>query len=122
MRQGLFNAIAILACCPFAAPAAAATSSCKSFSGTATAPFKTWAVDDSRDALKGAIDKWKAGRGLTGPVSQIAEKPSPRPYWRTSISPDLFLPPDVVTTSAYTICWKGVVSPVVCTSSAKLCW
>jgi hypothetical protein len=24
--------------------------------------------------------------------------------------------------SAYTICWTGVVSPVVCTSGAKVCW
>jgi hypothetical protein len=27
-----------------------------------------------------------------------------------------------VSDSAYTLCWKGVVSPVVCTSGAKLCW
>ena len=37
-------------------------------------------------------------------------------------SPDLFLAPDVITDSAYTVCWKGVVSPVVCTSGAKVCW
>jgi hypothetical protein len=27
-----------------------------------------------------------------------------------------------VTAKSYTVCWKGVVSPVVCTSGAKVCW
>ena len=122
MSRSLSNGMVIVVCFGLAVPAAAAKSSCKPFSGTATAPFKTWAVDDSRDTLKEAIDKWKAGRAIAGPVSQTAEKPSPRPYWRSSISPDLFLRPDVVSESDYTVCWKGVVSPVVCTSGAKLCW
>jgi hypothetical protein len=122
MWRNVANVMLIGACCGLVVPAAAAKSSCKTFAGTATAPFKTWAVDDSRDTLKEAIDKWKAARRLVGPVSQTAEKPSPRPYWRSSITADLFLAPDVVTESDYTLCWKGVVSPVVCTSGAKLCW
>ena len=32
------------------------------------------------------------------------------------------LKPDVVTAKSYTVCWKGVVSKVVCTSGAKVCW
>jgi hypothetical protein len=90
------------------------------------APPTRWssrnAVDESLESLCEAIDKWKAESGVTGPVSEIAEKPRPHPYWRSEISPHLFLPPDTVTDSAYSICWKGVVSPVVCTSGAKLCW
>jgi hypothetical protein len=65
-----------------AAPASATKPGCKIFSGTVTAPFKTWAVDDLRDTLRDAIDKWEAGRGMTGQVSQTAEKPTPNPYWR----------------------------------------
>jgi len=121
MRRSLFNVMLFATCCGLATPTAVAKSSCKSFAGTATAPFKTWAVDDSRDTLKEAIDKWKANHEMAGTV-QTAEKPAPHPYWRSSISPDLFLPPDVITESEHTICWKGVVSPVVCTSGAKLCW
>ena len=57
---------------------------------------------------------------VTGPVRETLEKPTPNPYWRSSVSPHLLLPPDVVSDSAYTICWAGVVSPVVCTSGAQL--
>jgi len=28
----------------------------------------------------------------------------------------------VVTPKSYTVCWHGVISPVVCTSGAKVCW
>jgi hypothetical protein len=28
----------------------------------------------------------------------------------------------VITDTSYTLCWRGVVSPVVCTSGAKVCW
>jgi hypothetical protein len=89
-------------------------------SGTADGLVKTRAVEDSLTSLRDAIDKWKAANGVTGPISQTAEKPAPHPYWRSAVSPELFLAPDVVTDSTYTLCWKGVVSPVVCTSGAKL--
>jgi len=92
------------------------------FSGTSDAIVKSGAVEGSLESLREAIDKWKAENGVTGPVSETAQKPQLHPYWRSEISPHLFLQPDVVTDAAYTICWKGVVSPVVCTSGAKLCW
>jgi hypothetical protein len=28
----------------------------------------------------------------------------------------------VVTAKSHTVCWRGVVSPVVCTSGAAVCW
>ena len=85
-------------------------------------PWKDNAVEKSVKSLREAIDKWKIENGVTGPVSETAEKPAPNPYWRSSISPHLLLPPDVVSDSAYTICWTGVVSPVVCTSGAQVCF
>jgi hypothetical protein len=55
---------------------------------------------------------------------------TPNPYWRSSVSADMFCfniwcgvyKPDIVNKSSYTVCWSGVVSPYVCTSGAKLCW
>jgi hypothetical protein len=67
------------------------------------------------------IEKWKADSGVTGPVTVTAEKLQPHPFWRSSVPSYALLPPDVVSDSAYTICWTGVVSPVVCTSGARLC-
>ena len=122
MPKLILTAFIIIACCSFPAPAGAAKMRCKSFSGTATGPFKSWAVDDAQQTLKAVIDKWHVAHPISGISNQIADKPNPNPYWRDSISPDLFLPPDVLTNSDHTICWKGVVSPVVCTSGAKLCW
>ena len=73
--------------------------------------------------LNDAIAKWKADNKVVDrPSNQTAEKPAPHPYWRSAVSPELFLAPDVVTDTSYTLCWKGVVSPVVCTSGAKVCW
>jgi hypothetical protein len=111
-----------LACGLLPQPLAAAADRCLVFSGTADALGKQKAVDDSRISLQGAIAKWKTDNQVADPVSVIADKPAPHPYWRSAISPDLFLAPDVITDSAYTVCWKGVVSPVVCTSGAKVCW
>ena len=122
MGRSLSFAMVALACLGMSPPASAAFSRCMFFSGTADALVKPNAVEESLEALREAIDKYKAENGVSGPASEIAEKPRPHPYWRSEISPHLFLPPDTVSDSAYTICWKGVVLPVVCTSGAKLCW
>lgn len=122
MRRSLLFAMVVLVCLGMSPPACAAFSRCMFFSGTADALVKPNAVEKSLEALREAIDKYKAENGVTGPASEIAEKPRPHPYWRSEISPHLFLPPDTVSDAAYTLCWKGVVSPVVCTSGAKLCW
>jgi hypothetical protein len=119
MLRSLLLAIVVLACSGMSFQASAAFSRCMFFSGTADALVKP---TESLEALREAIDEYKAENGVTGPASEIAEKPRPHPYWRSEISSHLFLPPDTVSDSAYTLCWKGVVSPVVCTSGAKLCW
>jgi hypothetical protein len=122
MRRSLLLALVALICWVMPLPVSAQFSRCMYFSGTADALIKSNAVDESLKSLREAIDKWKAETGVTGPVSETAEKPKPVPYWRSEVRPDLFLPPDVVSDAAYTLCWKGVVSPVVCTSGTKLCW
>ena len=121
MRRCLMLAVAAAACCAPLAQAAAAPR-CLIFSGTADGFGRTKAVQESVASLREAIDKWKASNGITGPVTETAEKPQPHPYWRSTVAPNQFYTPDVVTDTAYTICWQGVVSPVVCTSGAKLCW
>ncbi|HEY9520581.1 MAG TPA: hypothetical protein VIQ39_03450 [Methyloceanibacter sp.] len=122
MRRSLLLALVALACLAMPNPVLAQFTRCMYFSGTADALIKSNAVDESQKSLRKAIDKWKAETGVTGPVSETAEKPRPVPYWRSEVDPSLFLPPDEVSDTAYTLCWKGVVSPVVCTTGAKVCW
>ena len=109
-------------CWSTACTIAAAQTQCASFSDTIDGVNKDRAVEKSLKSLDEQIEKWKADNGVTGPVTVAAEKPQPRPFWRSSVPSHALLPPDVVSDSAYTICWTGVVSPVVCTSGTKLCW
>jgi hypothetical protein len=122
MRQSLLLAVLAFACWALPSHGSAAFNRCLFFAGTADALVKSNAVEESQKSLREAIDKWKVDNGVTGPVSETAQKPQPHPYWRSEVDPSLFLPPDVVTDASYTLCWKGVVSPVVCTTGAKLCW
>jgi hypothetical protein len=109
-------------CWSTACTIAAAQTQCVSFSDTIDGINKDRAVKKSLKSLDEQIEKWKADNGMTGPVTVTAEKPQPHPFWRKSVPSHALLPPDVVSDYAYTICWKGVVSPVVCTSGTKLCW
>jgi hypothetical protein len=94
---------------------------CVSFSDSIDGVNKDRAVEKSLKSLDEEIEKWKAENGVTGPVTVTAEKPQPHPFWRSSVPSYALLPPDVVSDYAYTICWTGVVSPVVCTSGARVC-
>jgi hypothetical protein len=114
--------IVIAAICGLPVPSARALPRCLFISGTADGLRKTKAVEDSLAALQDAITQWKTENGITGAVKQTAQKPPPHPYWRSEVDPSLFLPPDQVTDTTYTLCWKGVVSPVVCTTGAQVCW
>lgn len=120
MRQGYFAAAALLLAISATPQHAFAYSQCVLISGTADGIVKENAVAGSRDALKEAIDSWKSEHGVSSAVITAA-KARPKPYWRDQVSSDLYYKPDVVDQSAYTVCWEGVVSPVVCTSGAKLC-
>ena len=101
---------------------AAAETQRVSFSDSIDGVDKNHAVEKPLKSLHEQIEKWKADNGVTGPVSVTAEKPQPHPFLRSSVPAFAVLPPDVVSDSAYTICWTGVVSPVVCTSGARVCW
>jgi len=95
---------------------------CLSFSGTSDAIRKSNAVEAALKSLQKAIDEWKAKTGVVGPFMATPERPRPVPYWRSSVRPSLFLQPDVISDTTHTICWRGVFSPVVCTSGTRLCW
>jgi hypothetical protein len=122
MRRSGLLLMVVAAICGLPIPASAALPRCLYISGTADALRKAKAVEDSLVALQDAITKWKTDNAITGAVKQTAQKPEPHPYWRSTVSPELVLPPDAVTDTTYTLCWKGVVSPVVCTSAAQVCW
>lgn len=99
--------------------AAPAKAGCQKIVGTADGWDKNDAVTGAQAALAGAVAEMKSKRTL---VSVSPSKPKPQPYWRDSVSADLFVKPDVVTAKSHTVCWHGVVSPVVCSSGASVCW
>lgn len=100
---------------------APANAVCLGFSGTADGFDKATAVTRAQDAVAQAISDYKKVKRIRS-VSVSAMRASPQPYWRSSVSQDLFQKPDIVRSDSYTICWSGVVSPYVCTSGAKVCW
>jgi hypothetical protein len=99
----------------------ASAGGCSKFVGTADGWDKADAVGGAQAALAGAITDFKAQKKIAS-VSVSGMRAKPEPYWRESVSADLFVKPDVVTAKSYTVCWHGVVSPVVCSSGAKVCW
>jgi len=103
------------------AQGAPANAGCLGFSGTADGFDKVTAVTRAQSAVATAIADYKAQKRL-GAASVTAMRAKPQPYWRDSVSADLFHKPDIVKTNSYTVCWAGVISPFVCTSGAKACW
>lgn len=100
---------------------APANAACLGFSGTADGFDKVTAVSRAQAAVAQAIADYKTQKKIrTVAVSGMRAKP--QPYWRTSVSDNLYHKPDIVTADSYTVCWAGVVSPYVCTSGAKACW
>jgi hypothetical protein len=100
---------------------ATAQAGCVGLSGTADGFDRATAVSRAQNALATAIAEFKAEKRIRS-VSVSAMRAKPQPYWRGSVSSDLYQKPDVVTSKSYTVCWSGVVSPSVCTSGAKICW
>ena len=82
---------------------------------------KTMAVKASLTALRQEIAALRSKRGL-GQVSISPAQPKPNPYWRGQVTANLYQKPDIISSTAHTTCWRGVVSPSVCTSGAKVCW
>ena len=100
---------------------AQAHAGCVGLSGTADGVNKATAVSRSQNAVNEAINEYKAAKRL-GTTTVRPMRAKPQPYWRDSVSDNLFHKPDIVTARFHTVCWSGVVSPFVCTSGAKLCW
>ena len=75
MRPSLLLAVVAVACWVMPFPVSAQLTRCMFFSGTADALVKSNAVEESLESLREAIDKWKADNGVTGPVSETAQKP-----------------------------------------------
>jgi hypothetical protein len=98
-----------------------ANAGCYAFSGTADGFDQITAVTRAQAAVAEAIDDYKKQKKLHS-VSVTAMRAKPQPYWRDSVSADLYHKPDIVKPDSYTVCWSGVVSPYVCTSGAKACW
>jgi hypothetical protein len=100
---------------------ATAQAGCVGLSGTADGFDRRTAVGRAQNALANAINDFKAQKRIRY-VSVSAMRAKPQPYWRETVSSELYQKPDVVTSKSYTVCWSGVVSPSVCTSGAKVCW
>jgi hypothetical protein len=115
------SALALIAagfCLALGAPAQAG---CVGLSGTADGFDKETAVSRAQLALDQYVKEYRAQKKL-GAVTLSAMRAAPQPYWRSSVSENMFYKPDIVTAKSYTVCWQGVVSPFVCTSGAKACW
>ena len=121
--RGCIAAAAIFILCATAAPAQQdpVTRRCLLISGTGDGLAKEAAKEAAQSALDEAIANLQVQQNFMT-YTATPWKPEPKPYWRSSIGEHLFLPPDEITDQRHTICWRGVVSPAVCTSGSKVCW
>lgn len=103
------------------AQSATAQAGCVGLNGTADGVNKSTAIERSQNALAAAIQEFKASKRIHS-VNVTPMRPNPQPYWRDSVSPNLYQKPDIVTSQSHTLCWSGVISPSVCSSGAKVCW
>jgi len=82
------------------------------------------AVAASQGAFANGLASYKRKRGWRRITSVTAYPVRPDPLWkavRTSVPSSMILRPIVRTKRYYTVCWPGVVSPVVCTTGARVC-
>ena len=106
-------------CC--GAQAAPANAACREFSGTARGWDQVTAVTLAQAAVADAIKQYRTEKKI-GPITVKAMRAKPQPYLRNVVTNDLFYKPNIVKANSYTVCWRGVVDPYVCTSGAKACW
>jgi hypothetical protein len=116
-----FLGVALIAAVIGMAQGSPASAGCVGFSGTADGFDKETAIERAQAALADAVTGFKAEKKL-GAITVSGMKAKPQPYWRDSVSADLFRGPPIVKSNSYTICWTGVISPYVCTSGAKVCY
>ena len=74
---------------------APANAACLGFSGTADGFNKVTAVTRAQAAVAAAITEYKSKERL-GAVSVTAMRATPKPYWRSAVSANLFHKPDIV--------------------------
>ena len=123
------TSLSLIAAACYLVLSAPAEAGCVGLSGTADGFDKETAVSRAQLALTDYVKDYKATKHLSA-VNVSAMRVSPQPYWRSSVSENMFClgiqcgiyKPDIVNASSYTVCWYGVVSPYVCTSGAKVCW
>jgi len=77
------------------AQSAPANAGCLGFSGTADGFDRETGISRAQLALAEAINEYKKSKKL-GSVTVTPMKAKPQPYWRDSVSADLFYKPDVV--------------------------
>ena len=116
-----FAVVALVAGVIGMAQGSPASATCTGFSGTADGFDRETAIDRAQAALAAAVAGFKAEKKLSA-ITVSGMKAKPQPYWRDSVSADLYRGPPVVKSNSYTICWTGVISPFVCTSGAKVCY
>ena len=116
-----FAVVALIAAVIAMAHGSPALAACMGFSGTADGFDKETAISRAQLALADAVAGFKAEKKLSA-ITVSGMKAKPQPYWRDSVSADLFRGPPIVKSNSYTICWTGVISPYVCTSGAKVCY
>ncbi len=99
---------------------------CHLFGVTWDGGSKRSAAQRAQSGLKETIAQWRARQGRnsgwrSNGVTIEGHAMRPNPYWRSRVTGDLYLRPDVRTATSYTVCWKGVISTAVCTAGAKVC-
>ena len=85
---------------------------------------KASAIAASQGAFDAGLPSYMRQRGWRRITSVRAHAVRPDPLWkavRSSVPPSMILGPIVRTRRHYTVCWPGVVSPVVCTTGATVC-
>lgn len=100
---------------------ASAQARCATVFATDDGPYKSFAVQAALTALQNEIEAVKA-KWHVSEVSISPAQPTPSPYWRGEVTPNLYQKPDIISSTSHTMCWRGVVSPSVCTAGAKVCW
>lgn len=105
-----------------ALPAAADGRRCFLFSVTNGGQTKEEAVAQTQQAMREMVPRWgRLNRLNFRRITIRAMQVDPYPYWRTKVTPDLYVKPDVVTKEAHITCWEGITLPVACTAGAKIC-
>ncbi len=96
--------------------------SCYLFAVTNGGQTKEEAVAKTQQAMHEMVPRWgRLNRLNLRRITIRAMAADPYPYWRTDVTPDLYVKPDVVTKEAHITCWEGITLPVACTAGAKIC-